>query len=185
MLIYFRRVILLIVGNWGESEASVRAHRGVLLLCLLAAVSCSQPAPYDRVIIDTYLGVGVSPADTYLRLFDTVGNLLEEADDGNPTQADFARIDIGDLYPGTYYIQVAGHLPASNGIYAIRVLLAPDEVYDSDWTFTLLNLADFPYEPDDDSSGNVPSNPIPIAIDGKLNRYLTAGDVDWFTLTLP
>ena len=42
-----------------------------------------------------------------------------------------------------------------------------------------------PYEDDDASSGNVPSNPIPIAIDGKLNRYLTAGDVDWFTLTLP
>jgi hypothetical protein len=88
------------------------------------------------------------------------------------------------IAPGTYYVRVRGQKSTTSGVYAIRVLLAPDENYAS-WYFTGVNDPD-PYENDDSPpSGGVPSNPIPIAIGGKDNRALTARDVDWFVLALP
>jgi hypothetical protein len=185
MLIYFRRVVSLIVGNWEESEASMRASQATILLCLLVLVSCSQPEPYVRLIIDTYPPTaGPGSVDTRITLFNASGNQVAADSSGNPTWVGFARIDsAGELLPGTWYIKVEGEAGTELGPYAIRVLLVPDETY-GPWRFGSYNNPD-PYENDGASTDNVPSSPIPIAIDGKLNRYLTAGDVDWFTLTLP
>ena len=163
----------------------MRTSWGVLLLCLLVAASCSSPKPYNRVIIDTYPPTaGPGGVNTKLSLFDSSGNLVAADSDGNPTQTDFARIDsAGQLLPGTWYIKVEGETGMEPGPYAIRVLLDPDETY-GPWQFGSYNNPDS-YESDNASVGNVPSNPIPITVDGKLNRYLTPGDLDWFTLTLP
>jgi hypothetical protein len=157
----------------------------ILFLCLLAAASCSQPGPFGRIIIDTYPPTtGPGEVDTKLSLFDASGNLVAADSDSNPTKTGFARIDrSGVLLPGTWYIRVEGETGMEPGPYAIRVLLAPDEFY-GPWLFGSYNHPDS-YEPDDASSGNVPSNPVPITVGGKLNRYLTPGDLDWFTLTLP
>ena len=37
------------------------------------------------------------------------------------------------------------------------------------------------------TSGGVPNRPVVLAADAGtgLNRYISAGDVDWFTITLP
>ena len=82
-------------------------------------------------------------------------------------------------------------LSTDEGGYAIRVvtsLAAPPNEYPAaeNWYFTTLNTADTPYEIDDvPQSGGAPTNPVSISIGGKLNRYLTAGDVDWFKIVLP
>ena len=111
------------VGDCGRS----RFH--LLGLCLLAVASCSQPEPYDRVIIDTYQPTGgPTTVDTKLSLFDSSGNVTATDNDGNPTQTDYARIDsFGQLLPGTWYIRVEGETGTDTGPYAIRVLLAPDD----------------------------------------------------------
>ena len=85
-----------------------------------------------------------------------------------------------------YYIRARGRTSAQIGPYAIRALLAPDENYVA-WRFTVYNNPDS-YEGDDNpKSGGVPNNPVTLGLGlpGRLNRYLIAGDVDWFVLTLP
>jgi hypothetical protein len=81
---------------------------------------------------------------------------------------------------------VRGQKSTTEGVYAVRVLLEPDEDYDTgDWYFPAVS-DDADNETDDDPpSGGVPSSPVPIAIRGKLNRALTAGDVDWLVIVLP
>jgi hypothetical protein len=167
---------------------------------------------YERVIIDTYQPKdSVIVANTFASLFDPAGDTttdidpdlwnnnhhphtvdappisIAEDDDSNPTYFGCARIDYKDgLAPGTYYVRVRGRKSTNTGVYAVRVLLAPDENYPA-WFFGSTNMPDTPYETDDyPQSGGVPMHPVPIAVDGKLNRALTTdGDVDWLVFTLP
>jgi hypothetical protein len=189
-----------------------KSVRWLWFLPFLALSACRvQPTVYPMIIIDTYNATGgPSSVPTYISLFgatgdptlDTTPNLWNDDADpytvdapplsiaenrgGNPNNPTFSRIDYtGGLPAGTYYLRVRAAVSSGNGPYAIRVLVVPDEDYTS-WLFGSANNPDTPYESDDlPQSGGVPSDPVPIAIGERLNRYLTAGDVDWFVLTLP
>jgi hypothetical protein len=165
---------------------------------------------YGRLIIDTYRPkTDVIVTDTFLSLFDAAGDpttetgtglwyndnppftvdappvSIAEADVGNPFW-NSARIDyeVG-LAPGTYYIRVRGQRSTTTGVYAVRVLLVPDDIDYGPWYFSDIT-DDAEYEVDDNPpTGGIPTNPVVIAIGGKLNRALTAGDVDWLKLVLP
>ncbi len=173
------------------------------------------PVRYPRLIIDTYPATtGPSSVYTFLSLFDSAGDptldtnptlwnndtppwsvdhavAIAEADSGNTLDARYARIDYDrpsqGLAPGVYYVRARARLSTLSGPYAIRVLLAPDEDY-AGWQFGSYNIEDTTYEVDNNpTSGGVPTRPVVLGFgrEGRLNRYLTAGDVDWFVLTLP
>jgi hypothetical protein len=81
-------------------------------------------------------------------------------------------------------VRVRGQKSTSTGVYAVRVILAADSNYPA-WYFSSVNDPD-PYEVDDNPpSGGVPTDAAPITVGGRMNRALTAADVDWFVLTLP
>jgi hypothetical protein len=100
----------------------------------------------------------------------------------------------GGLAPGTYYVRVRGLTSTQQGAYAIRILdTAADSPTGSTWSWyfaatnpTDANPAGGSYETDDTPvQGGVPTSPVAITLNQKLNRWLTPGDVDWFKLTLP
>ena len=159
---------------------------------------------YPRIIIDTYPPEvdAALVADTFISLFGSNGEAsaaIAEKAGGNRSFSTFGRIDYkAGLTPGTYYVRVRGTDLTMTGAYAIRVITSIDlsDEYPAaeNWFFTTLNTSDMdlftnpntPYEPDDNPQfGGETSIPVPISIGGKLNRYLTAGDVDWVKLTLP
>lgn len=119
---------------------------------------------------------------------------LSENYANNPVFPTCGRIDYtGGLMSGTYYIRVRCRESTLSGVYALRVVESVDPTVDQDlqyppaedWFFAS-NSDDSAYEPDDDPpSGGRPTNPVDIRIGDKVNRALTAGDVDWFRLILP
>jgi hypothetical protein len=177
--------------------------------------SASVPIIYGLIVIDTYYpdsGSQVSAVDTWISLFGSSGDTTTESpnlwnNDASPyTTETSAKAENGSLgnygrityslglVPGTYYIRVRGVQSVMNGAYAIRVLSsAADSPTGPSWPwyFTATNPTDAnplggSYEPDDNPlQGGVPTNPVTISLGGKLNRWLTAGDVDWFKLVLP
>jgi hypothetical protein len=186
--------------------------------------SASVPIIYGLIVIDTYLPKSGAPSsvDTFVSLFSSSGDTTVETpniwkDDLPPyttekgaiiekgSAGDYGRITYsGGLAPGTYYIRVRGVQSTQNGPYGIRVLnVAADNPTGPGWPWYFLttNTADAnplggSYESDDSPlQGGVPPNAVPITLGGKLNRWLTAGnitaappvpgDVDWFKLTLP
>lgn len=184
-----------------------------LAACAAALAACSpgpSPTVYPRIVIDTYkptgpIGVGV--VDNFLTLFGPAGDTtagfddappssLAQNDNGNPIFSNYARIDYsGGLTSGTYYIRVRGSDSGQAGYYALRVVTSVDSAIDQDaqyppaedWFFPS-NEDDSGYETDDDPtslSSGVPTNPVDISIGEKVNRSLTAGDVDWLRLVLP
>jgi hypothetical protein len=165
---------------------------------------------YPRLVIDTYrpTAEGFGTTDTYLSLFGGGGDpslesgsalwlpdssALAEDDGGNPRFVLFARIDhTAGVAPGTYYVRLRGATSTENGAYAIRVLTTADpDAYPSSVYFSGNNQAEVSpsgaaYEIDDNpTSGGIPANPVAIGINTPLNRYLEAGDIDWFKLVLP
>jgi hypothetical protein len=118
---------------------------------------------------------------------------IAEDDNGNPIFSSYARIDYtGGLTSGIYYIRVRCQTSTDlGGPYAIRVVEYVDTGGDinaqyPEGFFVSNNNSDTPYETDDNpASGGIPTSPITIGIGDRLNRYLTAGDVDWFKLVLP
>lgn len=184
----------------------------MFLPVLMLAACCHEPTLYPRIIVDTYPpNTGPGSVDTFVTLFGPTGDptldaspdlwnddnapytvdappvSIAEDDDGNPIHPGYARVDYaGGLAAGTYYLRV--RTPASTAVggpYAIRILLVPDDDYAS-WWYGSYNTTDTPYETDDaPTSGGEPSEPVPIAIGERVNRYLDAGDVDWFVLVLP
>jgi len=179
------------------------------------SMSASVVVLYGRIVIDTYQPADAMNVNTktFVSLFGPNGDTTADASiwnnnlspytvdqavaiaenaGGNKTYTYFGRIDYtAGLAPGTYYVRVRGKLSTDAGGYAIRVvtsLSAPPNEYPAaeDWYYTTLNADDTPYEIDDlPQSGGVPSTPVSISVGGKLNRYLAAGDVDWFILVLP
>jgi hypothetical protein len=187
--------------------------------------SASVPIIYGLIVIDTYYpkaGAQVSAVDTWVSLFgsgadptvnspniwnnDTPPYTTEtSAVAENGSVGNYGRVTYsGGLAPGTYYIRVRGVQSVMNGAYAVRVLATPADSPTGGswpWYFTGTNPTDAnpaggSYEPDDSPlQGGVPPNAVPITLGGKLNRWLTAGnitaatpvpgDVDWFKLTLP
>jgi len=180
------------------------------------------PILYPRIVINTYQPT-TSPAsavDTFVSLFGAAGDTTIDlpdlwntdrlpyttetgaiAEDGG--RGRYGSVDYGaGLAPGTYYVRVRAALSSHQGGYGIRVLtVAADSPTGSTWPWyfsatnpTDANPAGGSYEPDDNPlQGGVPTNPVAIAINQKLNRWLTPGniaagipgDVDWFILTLP
>jgi len=183
--------------------------------------SASVPIIYPHIVIDTYNPVyGGAAVMPWVSLFGSSGDTTTESPDlWNTDQPPYTtetsaiaedgalglygRVDYaGGLAPGTYYVRVRGLTSTQNGAYGIRVL---DTSADNPtgpswpWYFAATNPTDANpvggfYEPDDNPlQGGVPTNPVPITLNGKLNRWLTPGnvgsgtpgDVDWFVLTLP
>ncbi len=118
--------------------------------------------------------------------------------DPNAAQQYYAYIDYKPPTPlvsGTVlYVRISGYdatagdtkgTYASTGPYAIRVLTAPSSSYTY---FSSTNTSDSPYEPDNPQDyGAVPTKAPSIMLNNAqgLNRYLSAGDVDWVKITLP
>jgi hypothetical protein len=185
--------------------------------------SASVPIIYGLIVIDTYYpvsGAQVSAVDTWISLFGSSGDTTTESPNlwnsdvspyttetsaiaENGSVGNYGRItNSGGLAPGTYYIRVRGVQSVMGGAYAIRVLSsAADSPTGPSWPWyfavtnpTEANPLGGSYEPDDSPlQSGVPTNPVTIALGGKMNRWLTAGnivggtpgDVDWFKLTLP
>jgi hypothetical protein len=153
------------------------------------------PVLYERLVIDTYKPTGGGQGgttDTFASLFDAAGEAgaaLAEDDNGNLSYFTAARINLIDpdgFAPGAVlYVKVRGALPATTGGYAIRLVLNAPEPYDDSWFFAADNAADAPYEPDGDTTAGVPDTPVTLTIGERHNRYLDAGDTDWFLLVLP
>jgi hypothetical protein len=185
--------------------------------------SASVPIKYPEIVIDTYPPIyGYGTVMTWVSLFDSRGDTTVDLPDlWNGDNAPYktetspaliaqdgalgkwGRIDFtGGLAPGTYYVRVRGLSSDANGGYGIRVLdAAPDSPGGASWAWyftavnsTEANPAGGSYEPDDTPlQGGIPSNPVAISLNQKLNRWMTPGstpgvppgDVDWFTLILP
>lgn len=144
---------------------------------------------YERLIIDTYKPTGggqIGTTDTFATLFDSTFSWVDEDQDGNPIYTSAARIDYTDpvgYAPGTVlYVKVEGKLPLTSGPYAVRLLIDTPGSYDSSWFYAADNASDTPYENDDPATGGAP---VLLTVGEKHNRYLDAGDVDWFQLVLP
>jgi hypothetical protein len=164
-------------------------------------------ATYARIVVQTYEPDGGTlgshpPADTYLWLYDALGNLKASNDDGDPnvigsTQSGSSLIDYKEgLAPGTYYIKVTNGLalsaPNSLGQYAVRVFALtstqgipgypePDNII----------LENDPYEPDDTLGAAPPLSEDPKAVikpndtAGAMRVLNPAIDVDWIMVDLP
>jgi hypothetical protein len=173
----------------------------LLFLCLWVVFSCARPPEepvlYKRLVIDTYKptdGAQGGTVDTVASLFDAggeAGPAIAEDDNGNLSYFYAARIDYTDpvgFTSGTVlYVRVQGKLPSTSGAYAIRLVLDSPDPYDSSW-FDFdpdENLTDTPYESDDAAPAGIPTNPAILTVGAKLNRFLGAGDIDWFRLVLP
>jgi len=188
---------------WSEAEpgASTIATPYVVSFTFLGG-----PVLYPRIVIDTYVptGGGFAAADTFITLFGPEGDLtpgfddappvsLAEDDNGNPVFANYARIDYTEgLMSGYYYVRVRGSDALQAGAYALRVVesveaeMSVEAQYPAGWFFTATNPSDSPYEPDDDPpAGGVPVRPVELDLGGRLNRYLSAGEVDWVRVRLP
>jgi hypothetical protein len=192
-------------------DNTVRRAAGLLIAVAAGGLSScdgagpslgAPPTTYNEVIIETYQVIAGNPAsnvDTVVTLFGAGGDTTTDlpdlwnatetgAIDENGGRSVYGKIDYtGGLTSGTYYIRVRSPLSTHSGSYAIRVLTAPAAL-DATWQFGATNDLDSPYEPDNTPlQGGVPTNPATLALGmgGQLNRWLDAGDVDWFKLVLP
>lgn len=176
-----------------------RLYLVFLLLLLLSLVGCNLNQDSEAVIvIETFDPQTYSENDTYLTLYDSGDNLINEDDDGNPDQANHkgcSRIIVtGGLANGTYYIKVHNPNPtgSSNPFYAIRVL---DSINDSYPTVTLPTP---PYEDEtsvyiDHDAAQNRTTPVSIDLGDILIRTIypvdttppDVDDVDWFELLIP
>ncbi len=156
---------------------------------------------YPTLAIDTYRPIdpllgGFVSTNTYATLYGPQGTLADaiDEDDDDGLFSRFARIVYNDsakgLEPGTYYVQVRAGIADSTGPYAIRVLtdLSKVDTYTSaeDYFAAVAPEAETSAtEPDNTTFEGKPVKVNPLAIGGRLNRYLAADDVDWVVITLP
>ncbi len=157
--------------------------------------SLAVKVKYERIVIDTYKptdGGQGGTTDTIASLFGPGGeavSAIAEDDNGNPSYFTAARIDWTDpagFAPGAVlYVRVRGASPSTKGGYAIGLVLDAPDPYDASWFFAADNSADTPYEPDGGTTAGVPDAPVALTIGDRHNRYLSAGEVDWFRLVLP
>lgn len=119
--------------------------------------------------------------DCYLELYnDTDTNPIDDDDDGG-TNA-YSSIS-NTLSSGTYYVKVRGYGSSSQGAYSASVSLLNNS-YDDYFGSALSSNTQDIYE-SDDSSSNPPANPVSLSFETPLNRYLDAGETDWFVFILP
>jgi len=159
----------------------------LFLLLPLLFFGCKTESFYPQIVIDTFTSENYSESDTYLTLYDSVGSMIDEDDNGNPDQVNHkncSRIDYqGGLYGGTYYIKVENRTSTGNPNYNLRIL-----DYDPGISFpTLPEANENDGNSDDGDVGNVPTNPVSIELGEVLSRttFPFGGDVDWFVLVLP
>lgn len=164
------------------------------LLFLSCPVDSNGPEIYERIVIDTYGVLGVTP-ETDVDLYGETGTLLgsNEASSSVPGQIDTYNEGI-PMSSGTYYIKVYDNGRTDINPYAIRVLsLSVGESLPPSFDPGSFNSSDSPYESDDDAPGNIPTNAakIPLGNTNYLNRYLGSSspvnyvDDDWLKLELP
>ena len=134
---------------------------------------------YD-VVIETFPPTASETTFTDLVLYNASG--VEQTVTKNLIDGVWAQITKNGLSPGTYYFKVIGASPVQSGPYGISARLSGSY---SNFGSALTGNGEDPYETDDSSTVNVPSNPALIFIYTPLNRYLAAGETDWFKFVLP
>ncbi len=106
--------------------------------------------------------------NTYGYLEDSDGTVLAENDDGQ-TWYDLRNFRIEmDVEPGTYYVKVRGYNSGVLGDYELRTRFTPDEPVP---------------EPVDDH-GDTRAEATAVALPSDTDGVLTAGDVDYFAVTV-
>jgi hypothetical protein len=198
---------------WCEDAAGARSDFANLNIKLVEPTTKKYPrliidtykptGPFGFGVVDNavYLYRAVYRTDTGDEL---APELIEGSFYSNPIFGTYGRIDYDSstdpFVSGTkLYIRVTGQSSGNVGAYAIRVVeyVATGDINAQyppaeDWFFGDINNKDTPYDdpPGDDGTidgtiEGVPLNPVTIHLNEKLNRYLLAGDVDWFVLILP
>jgi len=186
-----------------------------LLPMILLALSCTEafgPRGYERIVIDTYPYFDGGSVDTYIELFDAIGDpdplddpwstadqadALAWDDNGNPDHSSFARIDytpaVAAVSGDTFYIRVRGATRPFDDVYVIRVLTPgigdplPAEIYPG-----APAAKPDSFEDDDDAASNwVMIAPVSISPGNSnyrnrsLDLNVAEDDIDWFKLVLP
>ncbi len=137
--------------------------------------------------IETFPPVLDEVTDTHIYLYDSAGAYLADNDNigggFGPQSSKFSRIDSNNLNPGTYHVLIQGAKSTDVGPYGFTV-------YGQGLTYpyfsTAINSNDNdPYETDDASSANVPTDAVIFTIAQFYSRYLGDSDADWFSFTLP
>ena len=115
-------------------------------------------------------GGGGVYVDTVLNLYNS-GGLLINTDDGGA--APYSLIDHSFLRNQTYFIEVRPFSGLGTGYYSLLV----DETGGGSSAGTPATDAG---EPDDTRE-----QAVPMSLDTVYDRYLSAGDADWFEITIP
>jgi hypothetical protein len=152
---------------------------------------------YPAVVIDMYnpTGSGQSGIFWVLELFDDKGDLLASAESSDifavlepGEHPDFAYIYHSDIQPGVdYFVRVRPQAPGDSYHYAIRLLAArPEDIEkprDPSWYFASTN----PSDPIGSPYGWPPTayQELNPGLEGKLNCFIGANEVDWFRFVLP
>jgi hypothetical protein len=183
--------------------------------CLLAMAGCTSPdEPITAIVVDTYNPtgpIGFSTINWQMDLFDANGDLAAAPDydvwstDITSDPAVLAWSDGSNnldpehgLYPHIsytagiergvpYYVRVRAALSGDFGAYAIRLLGVepnPSVPRDLSWYFGGENLGDPAGLPLEGGNG-IPTTFQELTLNGKLNCYINAGEVDWFRFVLP
>jgi hypothetical protein len=181
----------------GEAATATISQNGQIVITPVQSTTTN----YSEIVIDTYypLSTGIF-TDQFqdMELLNASGVTLASDNSGsNPdgNEANFAYIDYKpaqSLTSGTVlYIRISGNTATASGAYAIMAQTSPPTLTSglapaSYYTFFGTALTTDPY-----ASGNTPnfppSNPavITFGVAGALNRYLSAGAVEWVEITLP
>ena len=124
---------------------------------------------YFRVTVaspGTLMASTTGSTDTYGSIEDSSGNVLHENDDGGEGR-NFRVSAV--VEPGTYYIRVRGFDPSSTGDYTLTLQMEEDSAGSGETPL------------DDDDS---PATAIPLAVGASIEGELSAGDSDYFRVTV-
>jgi hypothetical protein len=166
----------------------------VAVLLFFAVVACRQPdsppeGPFE-LIIQTFPPTGVETATyTKVELFDESGALLATGTVySTPWVGIGTAADPRVLDTGRYYVRVSGLNSGQTGPYGLSARRA--DIGLIDFAAALSGNDQDAAEPDDaEAAANVPATPVFLDPfddnNSRANRYIGAGDVDWFTFELP
>ena len=87
--------------------------------------------------------VGSNLADTYLELYDTLGNAIIASNDNDPSNGLYSRVTVNLANAGTYYFKVSNNFSNNTGYYKVILTKLEPDVYENNNTiYTASFLAD-------------------------------------------
>jgi hypothetical protein len=170
------------IGEIDEDNNTPVAHEpgGPTPTDVLLIYDDENPArAYDLRFV-TYPPYAGYSHDITMYLFDGNGVQLAYNDDGG--EGAYSMID-RTVTPGTYYVRIAPYSAGRSGTYTFAVIgPGMNYVYGN---HTLSGPASDLYEPDDDSTDDVPIMPADYQIADPVDRYVGGDDRDWIRIELP